>query len=108
MRNIVVTLSRVIRLMFAYYRGARVKGWTLAGVDTEIEWDGDGGYRYMSYAEDPYNKGEYDGLYFDDFGVEDSDVFYYLDGFWETVRFMLAPAPDGWQIKRAYLLFINN
>lgn len=107
-RNIVITLSRVIRLIFSYYRGVRVKGWTLAGVDTLIDWDGDTLWRYMSYAEDPYNKGDYFSLYFDDYGVEDSDIFYYLDGFWETVRFMLTESPDEWQIKKAQLIFIHE
>lgn len=108
MITIVKTLSRVISLMADYWWGVRVKGWTLVGADTLIDWEDDKDMpRYMSFSEDPYNFSAYD-VYFDDFGVEDGDIFYYLDGFWELIRFMLAESHDGWLITQAWLVYLKD
>ena len=105
---VITTLFQVLKTLFNYYFRARVKGLTIAGVETITEWDGEELVRYMSYAPDPYSLGIVDDLYFDDYGVEDSDIFYYLDGIWETIRFMLAPSPDGWRIKKVWLIVIDD
>ena len=108
MVTIVRTLYRVISLMLDYYWGVRVKGWTLVGADTLLQWEEDSNMaRYMSFSEDPYNAGDEDAM-FDEFGVEDSAIFYYLDGFWEMIRFMLAESHDGWLITQAWLVYIKD
>lgn len=109
MINIIKTFSRVISLMIDYWWGVRVKGWTLVGADTLIDWDYDERLvRYMSFAPDPYSFEDNDEPYFDAFGVEDGDIFYYLDGFWEMIRFMLAENHDGWLIVQAWLVYIKD
>jgi hypothetical protein len=104
-------LSRIIYLMYQYWLNVRVKGATLIGADTLIDWDTDRRLiRYMSFSIDPYTiEGISDeAAYFDAFGVEDSDIFYYLDGFWELIRFILTESHDGWRITHAWLVYIDN
>lgn len=112
MTNIFKTFYRVISLLIDYWWGVRVQGWTLIGVDALIDWDRDEPLmRYMSFAPDPYSHQFQDNdeaSYFDAFGVEDSDIFYYLDGFRELLRQMLTASHDGWRITHAWLVFIKD
>lgn len=108
MVTIVRTLYRVISLILDYWWGVRVQGWTLVGADTLLQWEDDRDMtRYMSFSEDPYTFSQDEPL-FDEFGVEDGDIFYYLDGFWEMIRFMLAESHDGWLITQAWLVYIKD
>lgn len=68
----------------------------LVGMDAQIDWSADGNLElynyYLSFSKDPVY------LQWDEFGVLDDDVFYYLDGFKEAISYVWKRHSDGWII----------
>jgi hypothetical protein len=57
---------------------------------------------YLSFSKDPVY------LQWDDFGVLDDDVFYYLDGIKEALSFVWNTHNDGWQIVGGNLVIAHD
>jgi hypothetical protein len=74
----------------------------LVGLDALVQWNADD-YReshdyYLSFSKDPVD------FRWDEYGVLDDDVFYYLDGLKEAISFTWKEHCDGWQIVAADLV----
>ena len=72
----------------------------LVGLDAQIYWAEEGTllFYYLSFSKDPVESR------WDDFGVLDDDVFYYLDGIKEAFKFIWNQNQDGWIITNGNLV----
>lgn len=72
----------------------------LVGMDAQIYWAEEGEllFYYLSFSKDPVY------LQWDDFGVLDDDVFYYLDGLKEAISYTWKRHSDGWIITNGNLV----
>ena len=72
----------------------------LVGMDAQVYWAEEGSllFYYLSFSKDPVESR------WDDFGVLDDDVFYYLDGIKEAFRFIWKCNEDGWIITNGNLV----
>jgi hypothetical protein len=82
------------RLLKDYLKNVIAEEGVLVGIDALVQWDDDSDTRtyYLSFSKDPVY------LQWDDFGVQDDDVFYYLDGIKEAISVIWNTHDDGWQI----------
>lgn len=74
----------------------------LVGMDAQVQWNADDykelNHYYLSFSKDPVD------FRWDEFGVLDDDVFYYLEGLKEAISFTWKEHSDGWQIVAADLV----
>ena len=74
----------------------------MVGMDAQVQWQANGYQEcnnyYLSFSKDPVY------LRWDNFGVLDDDVFYYLDGLKEAISFTWREHCDGWRIVAANLV----
>jgi hypothetical protein len=82
-----------LRLLKDYLKNVIAEEGILVGMDAKIMWDDSytSDY-YLSFSKDPVD------LRWDDFGVQDSNIFHYLDGIKEALSVVWNPHDDGWQI----------
>ena len=72
----------------------------LVGMDAQVYWAEEGSllFYYLSFSKDPVESR------WDDFGVLDDDVFYYLDGFKEAISYIWKRHSDSWIITNGNLV----
>lgn len=77
---------------------------TLVGADCLIRWEDEQEPRhyYLSFSSSPVEET------FDDYGVLDSDVFYYCEGIKELLSGMWKGHADGWRMERAELVYATT
>lgn len=93
--TLVRRISSAIALAVAYWCHAK-RGRTVTSTDLLIVWDDrytDPVHRLCSFAPEPPDGGEWD-----EYGHRDDEVFYYLAGIGEVVRYTITTHDDGWRI----------
>jgi hypothetical protein len=90
------------KLLKHYIRDVVIGDKILVGLDAQVQWHADD-YKelnqyYLSFSKDPVY------MQWDDYGVLDDDVFYYLEGLKEAIFFTWNRHCDGWQIVAADLV----
>jgi hypothetical protein len=93
-----------LRLLKEYLKNVIAEEGVLVGMDALVQWDDGSDVRnyYLSFSADPVY------LQWDDFGVLDDDVFYYLDGIKEALSVVWNPHDDGWQIIDGSLVIAHD
>jgi hypothetical protein len=88
------------RLLIQYIVDVVIGKKIMVGMDAQIHWAEEGEllHYYLSFSKDPVY------LQWDDFGVLDDDVFYYLDGLKEAISCTWKPHSDGWIITNGNLV----
>ena len=90
------------RLLKDYIRDVVIGDKILVGLDAQVQWHADDyqelNQYYLSFSKDPVY------MQWDDYGVLDNDVFYYLEGRKEAISFTWKEHCDGWQIVAADLV----
>ena len=88
------------RLLIQYIVDVVIGKKIMVGMDAQVYWADEGEllHYYMSFSKDPVN------LQWDNFGVLDDDVFYYLDGLKEAISFTWKQNSDGWIITNGNLV----
>ena len=96
LNKIKVTFGLLIQYITEVVIGKKI----LVGMDAQIHWSEEGEllHYYLSFSKDPVY------LQWDDFGVLDDDVFYYLDGIKEAFSFTWKQHSDGWIITNGNLV----
>jgi hypothetical protein len=77
------------------------KGKTLVGADCLVQWEDEDEpfHCYLSFSDYPADED------FDDFGVVDSEVFYYCEGIKELLSSMWKGNRDGWRMQQVSLVY---
>jgi len=91
-----------LRLLKDYLKNVVRADGVLVGMDAKIQWDDFEKNYYLSFSKDPVY------LRFDDFGVQDDDIFYYLDGIKEAISIIWNDHEDGWQILDGSLVIAQS
>jgi len=93
-----------LKLLKDYMKNVIAEEGVLVGMDAQIYWVDEGEllHYYLSFSKDPVH------LQWDDFGVLDDDVFYYLDGIKEALSFVWNTHDDGWQIVGGNLVVAHD
>jgi hypothetical protein len=96
LNKIKVTFGLLIQYITEVVIGKKI----MVGMDAQIYWAEEGEllHYYLSFSKDPVY------LQWDDFGVLDDDVFYYLDGLKEAISCTWKPHSDGWIITNGNLV----
>ena len=96
LNKIKVTFGLLISYIVDVVIGKKI----MVGMDAQIYWAEEGEllHYYLSFSKDPVY------LQWDDFGVLDDDVFYYLDGLKEAIYCTWKPHSDGWIITNGNLV----
>ena len=96
LNKIKVTFGLLISYITEVVIGKKI----MVGMDAQIYWAEEGEllHYYLSFSKDPVY------LQWDDFGVLDDDVFYYLDGLKEAISCTWKPHSDGWIITNGNLV----
>ena len=96
LNKIKVTFGLLIQYITEVVIGKKI----MVGMDAQIYWAEEGEllHYYLSFSKDPVY------LQWDDFGVLDDDVFYYLDGLKEAISCTWKPHSDGWVITNGNLV----
>ena len=94
--KIKVTFGLLIQYIVDVIIGKKI----MVGMDAQIYWVDEGEllHYYLSFSKDPVY------LQWDDFGVLDDDVFYYLDGLKEAISYTWKRNSDGWIITNGNLV----
>ncbi len=93
MKKIKITLG----ILADYIRYVLIGKRIMVGMGALVKWsepevNPDPMNYYLSFSADPVEEE------WDDYGVRDDEVFYYLDGVKEAIRFVWIEHEDGWQI----------
>jgi hypothetical protein len=91
-----------LRLLKDYLKNVIAEEGVLVGMDATIQWYEREYSYYLSFSKDPVY------LRFDDFGVQDDDIFYYLDGIKEAISIIWNDHEDGWQILDGSLVIAQS
>ena len=90
------------RLLIQYITEVVIGNRIMVGMDAQVQWQANGYQEcnnyYLSFSKDPVY------LRWDNFGVLDDDVFYYLDGIKEAISFTWKQNSDGWIITNGNLV----
>jgi hypothetical protein len=90
------------KLLKNYIRDVVIGDQILVGLDAQVKWHADDYQElsnyYLSFSKDPVD------FRWDEYGVLDDDVFYYLEGLKEAISFTWRGHCDGWQIVAADLV----
>ena len=97
-------LRNTILILFTFLVNKFFGEKTLVGADCVIHWEEDEESQnyYISFSSDPVDES------FDDYGVQDTDVFYYCDGVGELLSGMWKGHSDGWRMERASLVYATT
>jgi hypothetical protein len=97
-------LWNTVHVLYTFLINRLSKDKTLVGADCLIHWEGDSEpqHCYLSFSTDPIDE------YFDDYGVLDSDVFYYCEGVSELLSGMWKGHADGWRMEEAKLIYATT
>ena len=93
LKKIILTLT----LLKDYVKNVVIGDGVLVGMDATVKWDfpehePHTGMYYLSFSKDPIDSA------WDDFGVQDDEIFYYLDGIKEALSSVWKENFDGWLI----------
>lgn len=96
LNKIKVTFGLLISYIVDVVIGKKI----MVGMDAQIYWAEESEllHYYLSFSKDPVY------LQWDDFGVLDDDVFYYLDGLKEAISYTWKRHSDGWIITNGNLV----
>ena len=97
-------LWNTLSVLFTFFTNRLSDEKTLVGANCLIIWEEDSSPQkcYLSFSSSPI------GEQFDDYGVLDSDVFYYCNGVKELLSGMWKGHADGWRMERAELIYATT
>ena len=90
---------RVLLTMLAI----KVRGLILIGCKCRLEFPEGRSFLYLSFSADPE-----DSSYFDDYGIPDDEIFYYLDKWTELIKYAWTEHPYGWRISETQLVYADE